>query len=116
MPAYNFKDYLAPKVEDGSKRTTIRKNRKRNPKPGELLYLYTGMRTKQCRKLREESCKSIKPIYIDDAFVTLDGKKIDWDVVHTIAVADGFKGIKDFLNFFDAEYGLPFDDGVLIEW
>ena len=52
MPALNFKKEFADKVASGEKRQTIRALRKdgKNPRPGQKLYLYTGMRTKYCRK------------------------------------------------------------------
>ena len=68
MPALNFKAEFAPLVESGEKRQTIRKLRKdgRDPKVGDALYLYTGMRTKKCRKLGIAPCESVQPIEIDE--------------------------------------------------
>ena len=51
MPALNFKKQFAEKVETGEKRQTVRAKRKRAFVVGDKLYLYTGMRTKYCRKL-----------------------------------------------------------------
>jgi hypothetical protein len=52
MPAYNFQKQFAPLVQSGEKRQTIRTLGKRShAQPGNKLQLYTGMRTKQCRKL-----------------------------------------------------------------
>jgi len=64
MPAYNFKERFAADVESGKKRQTIRRKRKRPTKPGDVLYLYVGMRTKRCRKLREAPCESVVSILI----------------------------------------------------
>ena len=52
MPALNFTMFV-DKVESGEKRQTIRAYRKdgRDPKPGDPLYLFTGMRTTACRRL-----------------------------------------------------------------
>lgn len=53
MPAINFKAEYAPKILDGSKPFTLRKRRAdyRDPAPiGTRLGLFTGMRTKSCRK------------------------------------------------------------------
>ena len=53
MPALNFRAEFADAVERGEKCQTIRAYRKdgRNPKPGDTLHLYTGMRTRACRRL-----------------------------------------------------------------
>lgn len=50
MPALNFSKFIAA-VEDGSKPLTIRDIRKNPIRPGDVLYMFTGMRTRQCRKL-----------------------------------------------------------------
>lgn len=52
MPAYNFRKQFAPLVESGQKRQTIRTiGKRRHARAGEPLQLYTGQRTKACRKL-----------------------------------------------------------------
>jgi hypothetical protein len=56
MPAYSFQERFVPLVLDGSKPHTIRSRRKNAAKKGDTLYLYFGMRTKWCKKLREEKC------------------------------------------------------------
>ena len=50
MPSLNFTIFVG-KIEDGTKRQTIRLARKRPVKVGDYLYFFTGMRTKKCRKL-----------------------------------------------------------------
>lgn len=64
MPAYSYKERFVPFVLDGSKPHTIRARRKNPPKPGDKLYHYFGMRTKWCRKLREEICHDVRTIFI----------------------------------------------------
>ena len=105
-------------VESGAKTQTIRKVRKYPIKVGDTLYLNTGMRTKQFRRLRETECTGVKGIHI------IRGGIID---VHLgfvrqntrqcleLALADGFIDFKSFVKFFEDKYGLPFE-GVLIKW
>ena len=65
MPAYSFKERFVPMVLDGSKPHTIRSRRKKGfAKIGDTLYLYFAMRTKWCRKLREEKCVDVRTIII----------------------------------------------------
>lgn len=64
MPAYSFKERFVPFVLEGSKPHTIRQRRNQTVQPGVTLYLYYGMRTKYCRKLREEICTDVRTIQI----------------------------------------------------
>lgn len=115
MPLLGFKKEFADAVERGEKLQTIRALRKdkRDPKPGQILYLYTGLRTKQCRKLGERTCTSSQPVTIANAGITLGPR---WVLdLHTFAEADGFKNIEDLYAFFKKTHGLPFH-GVLIKW
>lgn len=65
MPAYSFQQRFVNWVLDGSKSHTIRARRKKGfAKVGDMLYLYFGMRTKWCRKLRQEVCTNVRTIII----------------------------------------------------
>jgi len=120
MPAINFKKQSAPAVESGEKKQTIRALRK-DGRPsatvGGPLMLYTGMRTKVCRKLKDAVCKSVSPVLIKEygpgIEVFIDGAMIL--NTHDFAKADGFKSEVEFFDFFEKTHGLPFE-GVLIEW
>lgn len=120
MPALNFKKQFAVLVESGKKKQTIRELRAdgRNPKPGQTLFLYTGMRTKSCKKLGEAVCSQAWPIYIDkhdngcvDIFVS--GNQLSQDEIDKLSFADGFDNADDFVSFFSKR--IPFS-GYLIKW
>jgi len=120
MPALNFQARFAPLVEAGKKRQTIRAPRKdgRDPKAGQTLYLYTGMRTKDCRKLLngEVKCKSVEKIEIvhpEGVFVS--GRLLCHEERQSMAEADGFEHSGQMAEWFKREYGLPFE-GWLIRW
>jgi len=118
MPALNFKKQFAADVEKGIKRQTIRAHRKdcRNPQPGQTLYLYTGMRTLFCRKLKEAECLSVEQIYIGLGYdISLGSGEIDLAEENAIIAADGFKTRHEFFGFFETVHGLPFN-GFLIKW
>lgn len=117
MPALNFIKKLAPKVEAGIKRCTIRARRKdgRDPRAGQTLYLYTGMRTTVCRKLMETLCLSTEPIAIEAWHNVIVGTKpLDLAEEETLARADGFETSCDFFEFFEKAHGFPFY-GLLIK-
>lgn len=66
MVAYSFDRRFAPAIVAGLKRQTIRALRKRHARPGERLQLYTGMRSRDCRLLRDDVvCTRLDEITID---------------------------------------------------
>lgn len=117
MPALNFKKQFVPLIESGEKHQTIRVLRKdgRKPKVGEALYLYTGMRTKNCQKLKEVICKSVTRIVISRGYLRLNEVFLHSFEKLQIAFADGFETYQEFQNFFEETHGLPFH-GIIISW
>jgi hypothetical protein len=118
MPVLNFKKRFADDVKSGLKCQTIRALRKdgRNPKSGQTLYLYTGLRTKGCEKLREVLCKNVTALHIGEHFTVVKGVyAFEPSEIETFARADGFMNGNEFFDFFKKEHGLPFY-GLLIEW
>ena len=116
----NFTVFI-DKILSGKKRQTIRKasSKWRNVKAGDKLTLYTGLRTKECRKLGEAEVESVEDIEIGIGFfwsyVYWGGIEATEDEVREIAKADGFDCIRDFLEFFDNHYGPNFT-GKIIKW
>lgn len=69
MPLFNFQKQFADAVERGEKRQTIRARRKIRPKIGQIAYLYTGARTKACRKLGESKIICVREVCIKKTIV-----------------------------------------------
>lgn len=117
MPAYNFKSQFAEVVASGTKSCTIRPKRKHPTKPGDQLKLYSGMRTKQCRLLREATCTSVQSVRISANGIELDGVKMAASDELALAQADGFTSVAEMLSFFSTVYdGLPIENMELIRW
>ncbi|MBD2429218.1 ASCH domain-containing protein [Phormidium sp. FACHB-1136] len=125
MVAYNFKPQFAPLIASGQKCQTIRAlGKRRHARAGDTLQLYTGQRTRSCRKLLDTVCTDaisivMHPhkmgevvtglsIYLGHAECALDAASVD-----ALAKADGFESISEFVDFFRER--LPFE-GVLIQW
>lgn len=113
MVAFNFQPRFADLVESGQKTQTIRKTLR--AKVGDPVHLYTGQRTKQCRKLGEGRIVLIQAveirwqgIYFGNAM--LSGKEHD-----DLAAADGFSSCAEMFDWFEKQHGLPFD-GFLYKW
>lgn len=121
MAAYNFQKQFVPLIESGAKLSTIRRRRKNGylPRQGDVLRLYSGMRTKQCRLIREAAVTAVTPIVINArlgcADVILNGTRLSDGAVDLMAKGDGFKGVRDFAEFFEEKYG-PELQAYLITW
>lgn len=111
MAAYNFQKQFVPLIESGDKCSTIRQRRKNGylPREGDVLRLYTGMRTKACRLIREAAVTGVTPIVVYSrhgcADVILNGTQLSDSAVALMAQADGFKSIQAFADFFEGKYG-----------
>lgn len=116
MVAYNFQTQFAEAVANGEKRQTIRAlGKRRHAKVGDKLELYTGMRTRTCRKLREAVCHDVCTILIDvDRIWTFQPQEVHTDL-DRFARMDGFPNWSAMREFFTKTHGLPFE-GVMIRW
>jgi len=117
MPILNFQERFANAVENGSKKQTIRKKRKIPIKNGDILYLYTGLRTKEARKLRKVKCNVVFDITINHKMIYLSsGIAINTlESLDFFALADGFEDWGAMYDWFQKTHGLPFK-GQLIIW
>lgn len=118
MIAINFKAKFADLVATGKKTQTIRQTNRF--KVGDTLQLYTGQRTKACRKLGEAVVTEVIPvnIYYDGvSFTICDGFFFaSNEGTNNFSKKDGFKDFEEMKAFFVDQYGdLPFE-GYLIEW
>lgn len=119
MVAYNFQAQFADAIERGHKISTIRPvGKRKHAKKGDRLQLYTGMRTKGCRKLRDAVCHDSYRInlYHDYAY-SFDPAEIWHDEeCARLAASEGFESYQDMARWFYDRYGeLPFH-GVRVTW
>ena len=113
----NFAPEFAEDVEAGRKRQTVRKNRKRPISPGDILKLYTGMRTKHCRVLREAECTAVEQIAIGPGTVKINDTVLGPKATESFAKRDGFFDAKAMFAWFARRYpGVTTLRGQLIQW
>ncbi len=118
MVAINFQARFADLVASGRKTQTIRgKNRF---KTGDKLQLYTGQRTKDCRKLADVDpiCLGVWEIKISDDSIMIvddDANSMMRDDLDKFAQKDGFKNFTEMSDWFQVNHGLPFY-GYLVKW
>jgi len=116
MPLLNFQQQFADKVEKKIKRQTIRAWRKYPIRTGQILYLYTRLRTKLARRIGMYVCFSAQSIVINEDSFTIDGLLItNKKRLNLFAVKDGFESWNDMISWFKKTHGLPFR-GQLIKW
>lgn len=104
MPSVSFQQKLINAVMSGKKPFTVRQiNAKRPVKAGDTLYIFSGMRTKQCRKHGEHVCYGVLPITIDYAKkeIAIDGVTLIPILRHWFATTDIQGSEQDFFDFFE---------------
>lgn len=121
MVAYSFKRRFVQSIRTGAKSQTVRNERKRHARPGELVQLYTGMRTRSCELIGTALCLAVSPIRFEF------GERAMVEVHHRatyfreerdfFAQRDGFADWADLEAFWRAEHeALTAFEGVLIQW
>lgn len=136
MVAYSFQRCFASQIAFGLKCQTVRADRLRHARPGEAIQLYTGMRTRHCRRIRPDVvCQDISRIQIDVASFGIRYIKTDvWITGYDLeefARADGFdpaqidgateqmessSALQNMSRFWLENYGEGLFEGVLIRW
>jgi len=122
MVAYSFKKQFVAPILAGTKRQTIRAERKRHARPGEAVQLYTAMRTRQCRQIGIAVCTSVLGIQID-----VEGgiiREMETGVairtaadLDDFAMLDGFPNWSEMAAFWRENHpDTPVFSGVLIRW
>jgi len=128
MVAYSFNARFAPRIAAGTKTQTIRADRRRHARPGELLQLFSGMRTRFCAKIMPDPlCIGVDPLALRfDAegrivLAAIDGVRVA--DLPAFALADGFDSTDDMADFWRRTHGLAANSGghfifrgVLIRW
>lgn len=119
MAVLMFMAKLAPKVRDGSKRHTVRPERKRPIKLGDRLSLRRwqgkAYRSKQV-KLRAAVCTKVEPLRLTrKKLLSIGGKRLNATEAEAFAKADGLESFLEFAQFLEQAHGLPFK-GQVIHW
>ena len=124
MPAINFQARFADMVKSGQKRQTIRAAGKRKPpRVGDPLMLYTGMRQCGCRKLLDAVCTGVTPISISTRSKTISVANTllnRWQILTAeeadqLAIKDGFANAEELFRWVSANHGEVLS-GNVIEW
>lgn len=133
MVAYNFQRRFVPAIESGAKCHTIRRiSKRRHARVGEFLQLYTGMRTKSCRKIFEDDrictlSSRIDLLILPNCIGAIRlgearsyGKRLRHtdceEQIERFAVEDGFDSAADMHAFWLDFHGAGTFRGMMIGW
>lgn len=123
MPSLNFQSRFSDDVSSGRKTQSVRASNRF--KMGDPVFLFAGMRTKQCRRLGDGwvtrlAVVSISEVVGESEFdggfaVKVGGEMLGPNAGDRFARADGFKDAVEMCEWFRKTYGLPFE-GYLVGW
>ncbi|QHJ78507.1 MAG: hypothetical protein [Bacteriophage sp.] len=133
MVAYSFHEQFADAITSGTKSQTVRVYRRRNPRIGEKLQLFTNLRRRTCRKLlvKDTICTLVDEIEIEIssaisakiASIVINGIPLSKKEIDDFAHADGFKNgplgwtaVHAMGSFFKRHHGFGTFHGVVIHW
>ena len=103
-----FKPRFKEQIQLGTKVFTMRGKRKNQPKIGETLYMYTGLRTSKCEKISDkEKLISTQKVRVWIYAVTnylevkiwVDGKRLTESQLSEFVKYDGFVSVRDFADY-----------------
>lgn len=128
MVALSFQKQFRAPILAGTKRHTIRGERKVPIRPGQALQLYTGMRTRFCAKIGDAVCKSVRSIMIVLPDSELGAKVVIHDGagglttifplgLDEFAVSDGFGNWLEMASFWAKHHPrVNVFEGFIIRW
>jgi hypothetical protein len=114
MVAINFSPQFAEAVAAGHKTQTIRQSAR--ARAGQALQLYTGQRTKDCRKLADAICVDCTYVGLTARGVTLGDTSRFPGNRDDFARADGFEDYAAMWKWFSERYETNSFTGHIIRW
>lgn len=124
-----FKKRFVKKIENGTKKHTIREDKHDRWRKGRKIHMATGVRTKNYQQFAEKTCtgtqdisirysddKQLVRVIIDDHFfgtALFDHGKVFCFLMRleNLVRNDGFDSVEDFFEWFNKDF-----DGKIIHW
>lgn len=126
----SFKPQFVTPILNGTKIHTIREDKHNRWKPGKLMHMATGVRTKNYNCFCKTYLVNVKKISIkwqgttitikiDDSIKVNFNTATNWsnhsnngyDFLLQLAKNDGFEGIEDFIQWFNTDF-----EGKILQW
>lgn len=119
-----FKKRFVEPIQIGTKVFTCRKKRKTEPKIGETLHMYTGLRTANCTRIsNKEKLISTQEVVVNiivrklkdnwkfkptgNMEIKVDGRYLNIEEKEQFVKFDGFTSIEDFISYWCADMPEP---------
>jgi len=107
-------------VLSGEKPFTLRALRKdgHDAKAGQTLYMFTGLRTKQCQRIAEKQCRFAMTIRLLYCWIGIPGflDLVRPDHLELFSRLDGFENYEAFCAFHEIKDGMHTRQMRLIAW
>lgn len=118
MPMIGFKKEFAKAVATGQKKQTVRRVSKKIYTVGDPLVAYSGLRTKQVKKLMESTITRVeKFLFYGPYTLVLDGKLLSDSERNAFAKKDGFDDFISMRKWFSDQYeNLYTQEFQVIHW
>lgn len=113
MPSFDFKPGFAEPIRSGWKVQTIRRSKR--CQTGDMMQLFTGLRTRQCQRIANVSCILSDYVHLERGGISF-GNKARHPDVDDFARWDGFRDYDDMLSWFRNEYGTADFIGYVHRW
>lgn len=115
MGLYNFEPRFYAGIKTGVIRHTIRRRRANPDKPGNILHLYLGLRTRSVELIMRAPCVKVEEIKIRrrPPGIVIEGEALSPDECEIFAQHDGFSSFAEMMEYWRGR--LPFE-GDLIHW
>ena len=86
---------------------------KRAIQKGDILHLFTGLRTKKVRLLGKITCRKTEEFVIEEEFpgilkIIVNGANLSEEAAQNIALEDGFTTLREMIKWFSRKHGFPF--------
>ena len=114
MVAFNFKPEFIDKILAGSKVQTVRA--KRRCQPGDVMQLYTGLRTKLATLIAARPCVVVDYVHLAPDGITLGDTRKHPPTWDEFARLDGFRDYEQMLAWFRNQYGSDRFIGTVHRW
>ncbi|MBL4709741.1 MAG: hypothetical protein JKY48_15010 [Flavobacteriales bacterium] len=116
MPSLNFTARFSNQVERGIKKQSIRRSWGVPVVIDDALYLFSGMGTYTCKRLRSTRCYDVADVFIgSNTSVILNNRVLTDGEKNELATDEGFDDFKQMFRFCKQGVGLPFE-GQVIKW
>ena len=100
-----------------TKKHTLREDLHNRWKPGMMMNMATGVRTKNYNQFEKDFCRSVQQIEIPpfsmqkDYIIKVDGRILSVDEMHYLSYNDGFNEFVEFVAWFSKGF-----KGKIIHW